>query len=350
MKKDRNGVLVLIVLIILVISSHFIISKIEVTPHSDFTELIKQVEAWENELKLQNQSLRFFYFNPNTVTHEQFDSFPIPKFIKNNIIRYRSAGGRFFQPADLRKIYGMNDSIYALIEPWVLFPEHKTTEAEKKTVAEIRPKNLKIDPNTCTPEELLRLGFNSFQVSNIESYREKGGKFLKVEDLKKIYGIDSILFSTVMENIYIGETQSFVKNVFAPDNQKVELNTADSLTLIKLKGIGPVFASRIIKYRNLLGGFISSSQLLEVYGFPEETFYELKEEFVVDTTAIKKIRINFAEYSDLIRHPYIEKQHVDAVLNYRNTNGPILSNEQLLKEGLIDSASFWSMKPYITYR
>ena len=46
----------------------------------------------------------------------------------------------------------------------------------------------------------------------------------------------------------------------------VEINTADSAELMRLNGIGASFSRRIVKYRNLLGGFISKEQLLEVYG------------------------------------------------------------------------------------
>lgn len=350
LKKDRNGIIVLILLILLTIGGHFIVKKIDINPNADITEMIKEFEAWENEQKLYDESLKFFYFDPNTISQEQFDSLSIPKFIKNNIIKYRSAGGKFQRPADLKKLYGMNDSIFDLLEPWLRFPVKTSQVAEKEEIPVSIPVDGKLDPNTSTSEELLLWGFNSFQVSNIEKYRKKGGRFYKPEDLLKIYGVDSIFFLAISDNIQVEE--SLFPSIDETPNAdlKIDLNAADSLTLIQMNGIGPVFASRIIKYRNILGGFHSTEQLLEVYGFPEKTFYELKENFVVDTLRIKKIRINFAEYIDMIRHPYIEKENVEAVLSYRNKNGPFLSNEQLLTEGLIDSAAYMRVKPYITCR
>lgn len=350
LKRDRNGVMVLILLIILAIGGHFIVEEVEIKPQADTTEMIKAFEAWKNEQKFYSESSRFFYFDPNTVSQEQFDSLSIPKFIKNNIIKYRSAGGQFLRPTDLKKIYGMNDSIYALIEPWLRFPEKNSQVAEKKSIPVTLPVDGKFDPNISTAEELLLFGLNSFQASNVEKYRKKGGRFYKPGDLMKIYGIDSNFFLAIRENIQIEETLLPSNDEIPYVNLQVELNAADSLTLIQLKGIGPVFASRIIKYRNLLGGFYSPNQLLEVYGFPEETFSELKRNFVVDTLRIKKVRINFAEYIDMVRHPYIEKENVEAVLKYRNKNGPFQSNEQLLAKGLLDSASYKRVKPYITCR
>jgi competence ComEA-like helix-hairpin-helix protein len=70
----------------------------------------------------------------------------------------------------------------------------------------------------------------------------------------------------------------------------INLNTADSATLVRLKGIGPVTAAKIIAYRNKNGPFSSVSQLLEVHHFPSATFDILKKHLCVDTagTAIKK--------------------------------------------------------------
>lgn len=50
----------------------------------------------------------------------------------------------------------------------------------------------------------------------------------------------------------------------------VNLNDADTTTLMLIHGIGPTFASRIVRYRDRLGGFTHKEQLLEVYGFTPE--------------------------------------------------------------------------------
>ena len=55
----------------------------------------------------------------------------------------------------------------------------------------------------------------------------------------------------------------------------VELNTADTTILKKVPGIGSTFARRIMKYRELLGGFYDVSQLAEVYGIDEERYQAL---------------------------------------------------------------------------
>lgn len=84
----------------------------------------------------------------------------------------------------------------------------------------------------------------------------------------------------------------------------IEINGADSAELTLLNGIGPVFASRIVKYRQKLGGFISKEQLLEVYGFKPEVMEKIKDNISVDTSLIIPIKINSATFKEIIRHPY----------------------------------------------
>ena len=120
--------------------------------------------------------------------------------------------------------------------------------------------------------------------------------------------------------------------------------------LVSLHGIGPVYAARILKYRNLLGGFYSKSQLLEVYGISEEAFNHFSEYVFSDTLKVERLRLNFSEYTDFVRHPYFKKEHVEAILNFRQMHGPFTSEKQLLSAGLVDSATFLQVRHYITYR
>jgi len=69
---------------------------------------------------------------------------------------------------------------------------------------------------------------------------------------------------------------------------KIELNKADSAELVKLRGIGPVLAKRIIRYRTSLGGkFHSVEELRNVYGLSEETFQSIKPYLWIDTLLLK---------------------------------------------------------------
>jgi len=355
-KKDRNGIIVLVVLILLLISGIIIVNNLNLKANYDFSEFKEALEEWERTKKSELKSKRLFAFNPNTITKEQLDSLSIPEFVKNNLLSYRSAGGKFEAPTDLAKIYGMNDSIFKLIEKFIVIPESVPREEQPKP-ADTRelPKSYTgtFDPNSADSITLSEFGFNNFQASNLISYRKSGGFFSTSEDVLKIYGVDSTFYNIIKDNIRI---KTVPKNDFTKNEEKtvrvikVELNSAGKAELMQLPGVGEVFAERILKYRDLLGGFYKKEQLLEVYNFPEETYSNIADNIVADSSRIKKIRVNFAEYSDLLRHPYFENEHVEALLDYREKNGPFRSFDQLIQSLPGDSIVFDAVKVYISCR
>ena len=69
-----------------------------------------------------------------------------------------------------------------------------------------------------------------------------------------------------------------------PLRDVIDLNTADSATLVRLKGIGPVTAGQIVTYRNIHGPFTSINQLLDIRHFPDATFDILKKHLVISKT------------------------------------------------------------------
>lgn len=119
-----------------------------------------------------------------------------------------------------------------------------------------------------------------------------------------------------------------------PPGTVVELNTADTATLKKVPGIGSTFARRIIKYRDLLGGFYTVSQLKEVYGIDEERYPALEPWFTTDTTYIRKLPVNLLPADSLRRHPYIDYKQAYKIGQLRKQKRRLTGweNLQLLEE------------------
>jgi competence protein ComEA len=141
----------------------------------------------------------------------------------------------------------------------------------------------------------------------------------------------------------------YVKNRVKVRLMPIDINTCDSAGLDALPGIGPVLSARIIKYRNLLGGYSSVSQLKEVYGLSAETFDIISGRVTADSTLIKKIDINKAEYKQLIRLPYFEKTEVAAILKYRDLAGRIDGMDKLLEIKIISSDKAGKVRPYLRF-
>ena len=129
----------------------------------------------------------------------------------------------------------------------------------------------------------------------------------------------------------------------------INLNSCDTSQLISLPGIGPVLSVRIIKYRNLLGGFASVEQLKEVYGLSPETFELIRERVIADTMLINRININTAAYKELSRLPYFEKYEVTAILKYRELKGRIEGINDLTVNKLVPVEKVPKVRPYLNF-
>jgi DNA uptake protein ComE-like DNA-binding protein len=109
----------------------------------------------------------------------------------------------------------------------------------------------------------------------------------------------------------------------------LDINTADSLALVALPQIGEVMASRIHRYRDRLGGFVTLDQLFEVKGMDSTRFDIIKPYIILDNKEIRKLEINRDEFKTLLRHPYLEYDQVKAIVNHRERKGLIKNWEQL---------------------
>jgi DNA uptake protein ComE-like DNA-binding protein len=117
--------------------------------------------------------------------------------------------------------------------------------------------------------------------------------------------------------------------------------------LLELKGIGPAFAGRIIKYRNKLGGFYSVSQLKEVWGINDTVFNKFAGSvYCSDTIPEKFIYLNTDSFSVISSHPYLKGKQASFICNYRKQH-PFTSVEELKNIPLITDENFRKLAPYL---
>jgi len=204
-----------------------------------------------------------------------------------------------------------------------------------------------IDPNTAGYELLISAGFSPDQALNIISYREAGGVFRKPEDLYRLYTMDSMTVRMIMPEIKIaGKNPHMSGRKGNAVVEKTDLNLSDSADLVSLPGIGPVLASRIIKYRNLLGGFVSTNQLREVYGIDSFLFNNLSGRITVDTSAVRKIYINMLDY---IRHPYLIPEEAIAIRKFRKAGVRFRSVSDLVSRKIISGEKAEKLRHYFDF-
>jgi competence protein ComEA len=230
--------------------------------------------------------------------------------------------------------------------------EEKDPYARRSQAAQSSSQFFSFDPNTVSLKELLLLGFKEKTARTLLKFREKGFVFKEKEDLKKVYGISDGFFRKLAPYVLIpAKAEPALK-----ENKKntpviseikiVELNSADSLSLVAIKGIGPSFAKRILKYRSLLGGYVNAEQLLEVYGFTEEMYAQIRTQVSVDPALVKRINLNSDDFKTVNKHPYLSYELTKVIFDWRRKTvitayniETVINDEEVLKK----------MQPYLAY-
>jgi competence ComEA-like helix-hairpin-helix protein len=207
------------------------------------------------------------------------------------------------------------------------------------------------DPNMMTYRQWIEMGFSKKQAKNIENYKSKGGVFHKSEDFRKIYSISEDEFDRLYPYIIITSSDA-EEDEEDEDEQSNEiiftlkLNSINIDEIQKVKGIGPSYAKRIIKYRNLLGGYTQINQLMEVYGMDQERYQQIKPFFEIDTDSIQQLSLKTASYSQLLRHPYISKDLAYEITDYRKMHGGFKSVEELKTISIVNDSLYQKIYLY----
>ena len=223
--------------------------------------------------------------------------------------------------------------------------------------SENEPKRSKIDLNEATSEELVTRGLPDWLAERVVKYRNHGGHFKAPEDLQKIYGVKPFHLAKVLPYLSVktkgtdySTRAAYVSNAHTKSVKQalLDVNTSDSATLVAIKGIGPYTASSIVKYRRLLGGFISTKQLYELYNQDSaRTAAFLPQLFVADGFTPAPFRINQLE-TDNLYHPYLPKPSVRILKAYIRQHGPMADLQDLVNARLMTAAEFARLKPYLS--
>ncbi len=223
-----------------------------------------------------------------------------------------------------------------------------------------KPKLFTFDPNTLDEDGFITLGLPERTARTIINYRNKGGKFRKPDDLRKIYSLkkedaDRIIPYARIEttnNYYTpNKYQSYNREEYSPKNKTVtpiDINTATVEEWKSLPGIGDVLSERIVKYRNRIKGFTSIEEVAKTYGLKDSTFQVIKSYLKIVTPAEKKININTAYVHELIECPAINRDIALAILAYRQTNKKFNSLEDLKKIEIITNQSYEEIVACVT--
>ncbi|MCX6231351.1 MAG: helix-hairpin-helix domain-containing protein [Bacteroidetes bacterium] len=222
-----------------------------------------------------------------------------------------------------------------------------------KSFAAINLKPFEFNPNTIQTDEMKEMGLSDKQIKTLLNFRNKGGKFYKKEDFKKMYCISSEEYNILEPFISIPDNRTNSNTSVKYENKQkavftAELNSADTNDLQEIKGIGPAFARRIANYRNKLGGFVKKEQLREVYGIDSAKYAMIQASVTINASAIQKININKASIQELKKHPYFDYYVAKAIVSYRTLHGEFKSVSEIRKVNLVYDDFYNKIAPYLS--
>lgn len=129
----------------------------------------------------------------------------------------------------------------------------------------------------------------------------------------------------------------------------VELNSADTTTLMLLHGIGPAFARRIVRYRDRLGGFVATEQLLEVYGFTPELLAHIAPHLALDSTIRSRMPVNSIPLKQFIKHPYVDYYFARDLVNLRSRGVTFSTPDDLRAVPSCTDTMLSKLLPYLDF-
>ncbi|MDR1887555.1 MAG: helix-hairpin-helix domain-containing protein [Prevotellaceae bacterium] len=246
-------------------------------------------------------------------------------------------------------------------------------EMERNTVRNKPDTLFMFDPNTVDSASLTLLGFSPRQAKSIVNYRNKGGRFYNRESFGNSFVVSEEMFARLYYYIDIkretkkiaertGETGARKKDVETIETKEkkesntaakkpytVELNTADITELQKFYGIGEYYAKKIVEYRDRLGGFCKAEQLMEIKGIDSVRFAMFRNQILIDTAHVRRIKINAVTEKELAKHPYINNFVAKSIISYRKFKGTIASGSEMVKEKVITEEQLKKTAGYIEY-
>ena len=229
------------------------------------------------------------------------------------------------------------------------------------------------DPNTADSSTLVHLGLKKWQVSNMLKYRAKGGRYRKAEDMKRLYGMTDSMYQALLPYIQIDtvaikqyrdsvrksqmdsvRTDSLPRYISPKRDTILNLRTADTTELKKIRGIGSYRARQIVRYRKELGGFVHTEQLREIKALQPLLTDSLQADsllshFWIDSIIIVPLQVNSCRAETLERHPYLSFEQAKAVYELRRKKIRLESIEQLRRLDCFTEEELRRVEPYLSF-
>ncbi len=227
-----------------------------------------------------------FSFDPNRASEAEFLKLGLPKRTVRSILNYREKGGVFRKKSDFSKIYTLDPTHFARLEPFIDLPE----TFEKRPFVSEKPTE----------------------------------------------------FSQKAKPDFVDKWPS--KSL----PQKIDANSATVEDWKKLPGIGDFFAQKIVRFRESLGGFSSLEQVAETRNLPDSLFQKARPFLILETPVFRKIRLNSASAEEFSQHPFLDRRAAAALVAFRENHGPFKKTTEIEAVRAVSPSVLKKLEPYLS--
>ena len=248
-RNERLGLIGVLVIFFLIILVKYFDAQVTVNYKPSSIEHIKEELPsirQTNEISKENigfDEMRkvihiapFEKFNPNFVDAEYWKKIGFENKLAIRLQKFINSGSGIKESNDLKKVYGMKKEWVELIKDSIILEQFH------------------IDINTANAESFEAInGFGEKISRRIIKFRNSLGGFYSVQQLKKVYGIDS----NVIAQNYDVFTLTTVQN-------KINVNTSGLKNMVKHPFINGQQGEEIVKIRSVYGE-IDSAALQNIF-------------------------------------------------------------------------------------
>ncbi|WP_374505744.1 ComEA family DNA-binding protein [Flavobacterium sp.] len=236
------------------------------------------------------------------------------------------------------------------------WPIKQNSEKEKWLAVQIEIDSLKstmtikesklypFNPNFISDYKGYKLGMNVKEIDRLLSFRKQNKFVNSAEEFQKVTQVSDSLLRVIAPYFKFPDWVNHKTKWKTYNNPNypvfinkgkpivIDINMATTQELVKVYGVGEVFAQRIVSYKESLGAFVDMEQLNEVWGLSPEVLTNLNKQFKVKSMiGIKKVDVNNASIKELAQFPYFKYAVAKQIVIYRSMNGTINSVDDLIK-------------------
>lgn len=250
-RRERRSSFILLLIIFIILALRFSVPEKNIAVE-DVTAGISIFEESSglNTGEIQS-SVQLFSFDPNTASYPTLIKLGLDSKEANTLIKYRTKGGKFRNPSDIRKVYGIDEAKAVKLIPFV---EVAIDTPRKAKIVSYRQQRPTLDINSCDSASLVRLpGIGPVLSARIIKYRRLLGGFASVNQLTEVYGLSPETFDLIKGRVYADSLALL----------RVDINSAGYKEISRLPYFEKYEVTAILKYKELKGSILSITDLID---------------------------------------------------------------------------------------